>query len=563
MTNYRDSKGRTISLKKRIGGSGEGDVHRTDRTGYLAKIYKKPTSQRTKKLGFMVANPPKNPTAKQNHVSIAWPTELIYDGGTCVGFLMPSIENAKELNEVYSTQRRNQLLPTFNWYYLHVTAQNIALIVNSLHTNNYIIGDMKPQNLMVNTNGMVSIIDTDSFQVTDSKTKRIHFCPVTSPEYTPPELIGKNISQKQQFEFHDQFRLAIIIYQLLFGWHPFAEGKWTGFGKDPDYPNERISKGLWLYAQNSSYQPSPVSIPLNVVHPQLEKLFLKCFNDGHRTPTLRPSAKDWHDALRLATGELIRCNRVANHIYSRTYGKCYWCERKDKIGTDIWNPQPQKSKPSSSQPRQSKPNPNQNKKKITTSKPPTRTYTPSVITPVFPSSSTKSPTRKSNIGWGFWWLWLVASVLGLMTFGTLLPITQWLVLRSRLSRLHVTGGWAFGTAVGMLAGPFMGGITATSIFQNPNTETATAGTIVTFAVWFTFLGGMQWLVLRRWVSKAEKWILTNTIGGIVIGAIALAMVGNEDNSELALTFYAVCFSIFYAITGFVLMRLLQHPVSKP
>ncbi|MEH2465824.1 hypothetical protein [Nostoc sp.] len=41
-------------------------------------------------------------------------------------------------------------------------------------------------------------------------------------------------------------------------------------------------------------------------------------------------------ALRLAVNELSICGKVDSHYYSRTYGKCYWCDRSTKLGVDIF-----------------------------------------------------------------------------------------------------------------------------------------------------------------------------------------------------------------------------------
>ncbi|MHC5718011.1 MAG: WD40 repeat domain-containing protein [Nostoc sp.] len=127
----------------------------------------------------------------------------------------------------------------------------------------------------------------------------------------------------------------MIIYQLLFGGQsPFA-GKWIGAGETPE-TNELIRRGLWLYAPNSLIQPVDRTIPLEIVHPEVRRCFLKCFNDGYQNSNLRPTAEDWVKALRLAVNELTICGKVNSHYYSRTYGKCYWCDRSIKLGIDIF-----------------------------------------------------------------------------------------------------------------------------------------------------------------------------------------------------------------------------------
>ncbi|HCF28819.1 MAG TPA: hypothetical protein DEV81_16805, partial [Cyanobacteria bacterium UBA11049] len=128
--------------------------------------------------------------------------------------------------------------------------------------------------------------------------------------------------------------LAVLIHYLLFGYHPFS-GQWVGSGDSPDQ-TELIRKGFWYGGQNSSIRPSQNTIPLDVVHPEIKRCFLQCFNDGHTSPHLRPTAEDWHNALQVAINDLTICGKVDSHHYSRSYGKCYWCERKAKLGVDIF-----------------------------------------------------------------------------------------------------------------------------------------------------------------------------------------------------------------------------------
>ncbi|MEH2445897.1 MAG: hypothetical protein V7K18_08950 [Nostoc sp.] len=77
-------------------------------------------------------------------------------------------------------------------------------------------------------------------------------------------------------------------------------------------------------------------IPLEIVHPEVQRCFLRCFNDGYKNSNLRPTAGDWVKALRLAVNELTICGKVDSHYYSRTYGKCYWCDRSTKLGVNIF-----------------------------------------------------------------------------------------------------------------------------------------------------------------------------------------------------------------------------------
>ncbi len=333
--------GQSIKLVQQIATSGEGEIWRTELNGYLAKIYFAPKPERIRKLEVMIAHPPKDPNAGMNHISFAWPTSLLQaQDGTPVGFLMPAITDSVELLNVYNPQRRQKVLPGFNWLYLHTTALNIASIIAAIHQAGYVLGDIKSQNILVNNQALPAIIDTDSFQVRHPDTGELYLCPVGSEGFTPVELLGEDLATVAQTEVHDRFRLAVIIHLLLFGDHPF-KGKWVGAGDSPE-PNELLRQGWWCYAPNSLVQPSLLTVPLSTVHPAVQECFLRCFNQGHTNPAARPTAVEWFKALKLATAELTACKRVKQHYYSPTYGRCYWCERASNLGIDIFSTSPAK-----------------------------------------------------------------------------------------------------------------------------------------------------------------------------------------------------------------------------
>jgi serine/threonine protein kinase len=323
-----------ISLVSEIANSGEGKVWRTDRNGYLAKIYHDPTPERIQKLEVMIAHPPTDHQASKGHVSYAWATSILKNmQGESIGFLMPEIKQGRELLEVYNPKLRKQKGLEVDWRFLHATAFNIALFIRDIHQAGYVIGDIKPQNILVNPSALPSIIDTDSFQVRNPKTGKIYRCLVGSEGFTPPELLSQDLALTDQTEVQDRFRLGVIIHLLLFGNEPF-QGKWIGAGDSPA-PDELLKRGWWAYGQNSLIEPSRFTIPLEVVHPEIKRLFLKCFNDGHKTPSMRPSADEWRRGLEAAVQELTVCGKVDTHFLHRG-NTCYWCQRKIDLGLDIF-----------------------------------------------------------------------------------------------------------------------------------------------------------------------------------------------------------------------------------
>jgi DNA-binding helix-hairpin-helix protein with protein kinase domain len=367
------SRQNSITLTKELKSSGEGIIYFTSIQGCMAKIYHRPSPQYEKKLIAMINRPAENTTARLNHISLAWPQDILRDSsGNFRGFLMPIIKEPVEINKVISSKIRRDEYPQFNWRYLHSTAKHFASIVEALHSKQYIIGDIKPQNILVNSQALVSIVDTDSFQIYDPITSKTFMCPVGSSEYTPPEMIGKDFENTPRSINNDLFGLGVVIYQLLFFEHPFR-GIWNG-SSPVDVPDERIKMGHWAHGKGSLVVPAPSSIPINIIHPDLEKLFHRCFTDGHQSPKLRPSAADWRKVLAQAESQLLNCSQDRNHLYGRHSASCYWCQSKIKLKKDVYFPTPI--------------SPNQLPKNTTTIFPKTH--------PLSPNSSTIAPSRSLN-----------------------------------------------------------------------------------------------------------------------------------------------------------------------
>ena len=329
--------GKTVTLENKIGGGGEGAIWRTNQDGKLAKVYQEKLENiKIKKLKVMVDYPPTDPSKSRNHISYAWPESLLKDKNQIVGFLMPEIKGSQAFLKISNIKERKDSKLEIDWKFLHITAMNIANMIRNLHAEGYVVGDLKPDNIMVNSLALPSIVDTDSFQLRDPQSGNIYRCPVTSENFTPPEMIDEDITEFDQTVYHDAFRLGALIHLLLTSQY-YHQGQWCGTGEPPTVV-KKIREGLWPYGTNSLIKPSDFSIPLKVMHPRVQKLFLRCFNNGHKNPRLRPTADDWHKALEKAVNDLTQCNRVETHIYAPHYGQCYWCERAWELKKDTFRP---------------------------------------------------------------------------------------------------------------------------------------------------------------------------------------------------------------------------------
>ena len=341
-----DKKNIAINLTVSLGRGGEACVYAvpTDASS-VAKIYHKPTEEQARKLEVMIAHPPDNPTASLGHISIAWPTEVLYSADRTdqtVGFLMPRLRGMRPIIDFYNPRTRRQHCPLFSYQYLLRTARNMAASFAALHASGYCIGDVNESNILVSDAALVTIVDTDSFQVSEPEHKSIYRCKVGKPEFTPPELQNKNFSQHERNETHDLFGLGVLIFQLLMeGTHPFS-GIYQGAGEPPTY-EVRIAEGHFTYSQGRRvpYVSTPVAPDWEILHPTLQQLFVRCFEDGHYDPQLRPRAQHWLLALTEAEEALMTCSSNPQHVYSNHLHKCPWCERTSRLGGRDPFPSPQ------------------------------------------------------------------------------------------------------------------------------------------------------------------------------------------------------------------------------
>jgi serine/threonine protein kinase len=324
----RLASGRQITPGTRIGGGGEADVFEVQEDPKLAlKRYRNTTRERHDKVTVMVSNPPAISNRSGGHIYIAWPIEASFtDGGDFEGFVMPRIDgaNASPVVALYNPQTRHQTAPAFTWQYLLRTAKNAAIAVRLLHERRYVVGDLNESNILVNDTALVTVVDCDSMQVM-AKSGRMFRSLVSKPEYTAPELIGRDLSQTDRTPASDNFALAVLVYHLLMeGWHPFA-GIWKGPGEMPPLVN-RIQRGLFALDGNRQLAPPAMGVPFSTLPPDLHNLFRNAFRVD-RSPNDRPTAGQWSAALERVEGDLRRCDRNSRHLFGGHLHSCPWCER--------------------------------------------------------------------------------------------------------------------------------------------------------------------------------------------------------------------------------------------
>lgn len=322
----RAMTGERITLRTTGKAGGEGEIYQVaEEPSLLAKIYHpdQRSPDRAAKLAAMLNDPPLDPL--EPPITIAWPVDAVVVDGAIVGFLMPKAPETRPLHEVYTPKMRRRELPGLTYRYLVRMARNLAAAVDVLHERGYTIGDVNESNVLAAPTALVTLVDTDSFQVVDRQQRRTFRCPVGKPEYTPPELQGRNFREVDRTAAQDCFGLAVLLFQLLMeGTHPF-DGAFLGSG-DPPLIDQRIAAGEFPYsARSPRWKPKPIAPPFAGLDPQLQNLFRQAFETRH--PADRPSARQWAAVLDSAENHLVTCSTNPQHVYFGHQGSCPWCDR--------------------------------------------------------------------------------------------------------------------------------------------------------------------------------------------------------------------------------------------
>ena len=288
---------------------GEADVYEISSpinyTKQVLKIYK--TEKRTKskedKINFLIENKP-NLVPFNDHHSVIWPIHLAYISNKFVGYTMPKASGIK-LELLCHPKLPKNLSKEWDKFSFQSPGSiearlklcfNISAALSQIHSfGSYVLVDMKPDNVIVKPDGLISIIDIDSTEIL--KNNALLFpAQVATPEYTPPEyyITIKDIEKNIINETWDRFSIAIIFYRLLFGIHPFTASLKSPFEGITNI-SDIIQKGF-LPSGKSKEKFRIIPPPhnnFNKIDDQIQHLFLNALEASHNNPNLRPSADDW------------------------------------------------------------------------------------------------------------------------------------------------------------------------------------------------------------------------------------------------------------------------------
>lgn len=308
---------------------GEGELYYLDgEPEYVAKIYypKYRTGERHKKLKAMIQ------TDHNKLPECAWPVSILYEGREFCGFVMRKMSGYNNLIDFYVFDNRKK----YTWAQYVTVAMNIAAVVSSLHELGHIVGDLNPNNILVNTKSCkVAFVDTDSYHIR-GKDGVLYPCVVATPEFSAPELQGidfKNVGNgKSVFNTNtDNFSLAVLIFRILMnGVHPFActlNNKSVGEFQ----PVNNIQNGHCAFFSDTNVYGKlllpPQSPPISALPPKIQMLF----KQGLLSNAYRPNGEQWYYELLSLRKSLCKCPTDQRHEFYSELEYCPWCYVKKEL----------------------------------------------------------------------------------------------------------------------------------------------------------------------------------------------------------------------------------------
>ena len=201
-----------------------------------------------------------------------------------------------------------------DWFKYFLICIKISRAVKRLHGSGLAHSDLSYKNVLIDpSTGSAAIIDLDGLVVPGKFPPDV----IGTPDFIAPEVmstksLGKtDPGRKLPSMTTDRHALAVMIYMYLLYRHPLRGGKVNDIDPQKDEEFSMGSKALFVEHPNDTTnrpkldQVKPThlpwadisKLPYSVCGPYLKALFDKAFIDGLHTPSVRPTADEWEQAL--------------------------------------------------------------------------------------------------------------------------------------------------------------------------------------------------------------------------------------------------------------------------
>lgn len=220
-----------------------------------------------------------------------------------------------------------------NWLDRTRVASGMARIAWKLHGSGLCHSDFSGDNFLANVARQQAIlIDLDALVVPGVLPPEM----LGTGDYMAPEIVSRasTDSTVRPSIYTDLHSLAVLLYELLLMRHPLKGPK----QHDPDSEQDDIlalgEKALYIEdPEDRSNRPADPFQGAWLLGDEVEALMRRAFTTGLRTPTQRPLAAEWGDALVRMSDQIIPCSNEncpgkAFVLLRDRPGVCPWCGTK-------------------------------------------------------------------------------------------------------------------------------------------------------------------------------------------------------------------------------------------
>ncbi|WP_142688213.1 helix-hairpin-helix domain-containing protein [Chitinophaga polysaccharea] len=234
-----------------------------------------------------------------------------------------------------------------NWLSYFQICVNISRGVKRLHAAGLAHSDLSYKNVLVDpVSKSAAIIDIDGLVVPGLFPPDV----IGTADFIAPEVLatkhldGKDPGRKLPSRLTDLHALAVMIYMYLLYRHPLKGGKIHDLDTEKDDLLSMGEKALFIeHPQDASNRPKlnqvnpkelpwadVTKLPYTITGPYLKELFYQAFVTGLHTPTERPPAEMWEQALLKTTDLMQPCSNAACeqkwYVFDNTHSpKCPFC----------------------------------------------------------------------------------------------------------------------------------------------------------------------------------------------------------------------------------------------
>lgn len=353
MATYFGNDRKTYTMDEELGKGSTGSVFSIcGDNDNVAKIFHKPNTLRNKKIIAMY----RLEWSTQVKEYVVLPKVILFEDEqlkTMCGFVMEKLDEHFVPLSTILRERRLSIRK------LAVVGISLCEAVREIHSSgngNVLIGDFNANDVWVNhITGAVKFVNMDSFQINCflQGEKTVIPCVEIYPDLISPEIMklfeqysGVSLEQLHAMgletftRYTDYFCLAFHLHMLLLGCNPFSAKTLSVPFTDKSVEHLPISRHFLVKNGNYCYSnlPNNTALPdycpdFDVITPELQKLFIRAFQDGARQAGLRPTPDEFIEALKPFVSSLNYCecngwNHYLHDSWKKSY--CEWC-RIDKV----------------------------------------------------------------------------------------------------------------------------------------------------------------------------------------------------------------------------------------